>query len=368
MRRVVSPRGPFVSRLTVVLVVLVALVVWGCGGDQGVRTLAGAEMVGVERMEEGAPYAGRHLSEMEFKRLRVALDVASDGHGGLWLLTVEELAHFDDRRRMDARSTPIGPHGGAGALTVTPDGSAMVAGEPWVRLSPSPGGVKAGPDDLEFGEVVSLPDPELPFEEASMSFSAAGELLVSSLSDATIAAVGADGSVRYLLAPEGSPLPAPVRFPHAVRTSVVALADGRVAFATNAIDGGPGDGEVYVLEGEVLRRVETGTGRLVRRIFPGPDGSLLALDGRNISLLDPDTGEVEVLVDLTELDYVGPPGPRESPWLLTREAAAPDAQSLEPAASSDDRWLDGRIAATADGDDLLFTAGNRLWRLEDAFV
>lgn len=27
-----------------------------------------------------------------------------------------------------------------------------------------------------------------------------------------------------------------------------------------------------------------------------------------------------------------------------------------------------RIAATADGDDLLFTAGNRLWRLEDAFV
>jgi len=117
--------------------------------------------------------------------------------------------------------------------------------------------VKAGPDDLEFGEVVSLPDPELPFEEASMSFSAAGEWLVSSLSDATIAAVGADGSVRW---------------------------------------------------------------------------------------------------------------PRESPWLRTREAAAPDAQSLEPAASSDDGWLDGRIAATADGDDLLFTAGNRLWRLEDAFV
>src|SRR5690606_21469948 len=211
------------------------------------------------------------------------------------------------------------PPAGHQPTSTTSTVSAIVAGEPWVRLSPSPGGVKAGPDDLEFGEVVSLPDPELPFEEASMSFSAAGELLVSSLSDATIAAVGADGSVRYLLAPEGSPLPAPVRFPHAVRTSVVALADGRVAFATNAIDGGPGDGEVYVLEGEVLRRVETGTGRLVRRIFPGPDGSLLALDGRNISLLDPDTGEVEVLVDLTELDYVGPPGPRESPWLLTRE-------------------------------------------------
>ena len=82
--------------------------------------------------------------------------------------------------------------------------SAIVAGEPWVRLSPSPGGVKAGPDDLEFGEVVSLPDPELPFEEASMSFSAAGEWLVSSLSDATIAAVGADGSVRWPREARGS--------------------------------------------------------------------------------------------------------------------------------------------------------------------
>ena len=340
--------SPRLGRLTLVVVaVAVLLVAPGCGdpAEPTERTLGGARLVGVEVAEDVRAYHGLPADRLPFNDLRGARDVVADGEGGVWLHTTVDLIHVNGDGKIDAHTTRLTPLRAVGSLSLAPDGHLVVgleAGATW--LAPL-GSAAERNADVDFGQAVWSDTLGLGFRYADMAFLPDGTWLVSSLSDTHIVAASLDKTYRFVLAPAGSPEPADVRLPDHVRTSVVGLPDGRIAFATNAIDGGPGDGLVYVIESGGLRRVETSGDRPIRRISPGPGGTLLALDGHNISRLDVDTGEVDVLIDLSELG----------------------GGHLEPAASSDDDVSRARVAAAPHGDDLLFVADDRLWRLEGAF-
>ena len=178
----------------------------------------------------------------------------------------------------------------------------------------------------------------------SGAYTSNGTLVASKVNAPEIIAIQPDGTVEHLLAPTGSPEPAPARVDSdTAALTVVALPDGRIAFATNAPDDPNLDGRVYLLDGETLQPLDLPEGtHPIRRIFPGPDGTVLALEGPHITQVDPDTGTTDRLIDLSEV-----------------------ADELAPAS---DAWPPVQdISATAHGDDLLFTAEYQVWRLPDAF-
>lgn len=319
---------------TVVATAVVSGVAWGAvnSSNANEERLAGAELI-AGGGNETARADGTSLDSLRFGSEDRPLDVRADLDGGVWLLTTAFLSHFDEDGEVDwaapgYRSVP------SAQVQVSPTGDVYYLSRIDSRML---GNVVSGPSDDR-----SPVHPPVPV--ASASFASDGTLLVSSMTEARIMAVHPDESVSAVLVPAGdAPGPA-LRFDDHARLTVVGLDDGRIVFATNAIDGGDGDGDVYVIDRGELTRLDTTASHGIRRIFPGPDGTVLALDGPNISLLDPDSGQVETLIDLFEL------GPE-----------------LEPPASADDVWPQGRTSATTVGDDLVFIAENRVWRLDDAF-
>src|SRR5690606_4994414 len=116
---------------------------------------------------------------------------------------------------------------------------------------------------------------EVPFQPLSGSYAADGTLVVSSIAGPEIVAVDPDGTVEHLLAPTGSPAPAPARLDSdTARLTVVALTDGRIAFATNAPDDPDLDGRLFLLDGATLQPLDLPGTDPIRRIFPGPDDTL----------------------------------------------------------------------------------------------
>ncbi len=186
--------------------------------------------------------------------------------------------------------------------------------------------------------------PQLGLSPLSGSHTPDGTLVVSSIAGPEIVAVDPDGTVEHLLAPTGSPAPAPARLDSdTARLTVVALTDGRTAFATNAPDDPDLDGRLFLLDGATLQPLDLPGTDPIRRIFPGPDDTLLALEGPHITHIDPHTRTTHRLIDLSEI-----------------------ADELAPA--SHDWPPHQEISATAHGHDLLFTAHYQLWRLPDAFA
>jgi hypothetical protein len=306
--------------------------------------LGGAELVaGPDGKVENRIFPGARLADLKLGGSDAgdfrAYDVRAGSDGTVYLLTgwtdcdsVERCYGFvsrvDDDMVVDASDSYADAY--PGQLAIAPNRQAA-------RLSPGHGlydfHPRHGPERLtRFG-----------FAPLSGSYTADGTLIASRNDAPEIVAVRPDGTVERLLAPATSPEPAPARFDSdTAALTVVALADGRIAFATNAPDDPDVDGRVFVLSGSSVQPLELPDADPIRRIFPGPDGTLLALEGPHISHIDPDTATVDRLIDLSEV-----------------------ADELAPAS---DEWPPKQdISAAAHGNDLLFTAEYQLWRLPDAF-
>lgn len=307
--------------------------------------LGGAELLAGPDGADAQPAHGHHLVDLRFGKdlsyndLR-AYDVRTGLDGQLYLLTgwtdcdfVERcygyVLRFDDDLAIDASKSYA--DAAPGQLAIAPTGRVG-------RIGPLA-------STFEFDRLRDIRAlDELPFQPLSGSYTADGTLVASSTAGPEIVAARPDGTVEHLLAATGSPESAPVRFDSdTAALSVVALADGRIAFATNAPDDPDLDGRVYLLDGETLRTLDLPEGtHPIRRIFPGPDDTLLALEGPHITQVDPTTGTTNRLIDLSEV-----------------------ADELAPAS---DVWPPIQdISATAHGSDLLFTARYQVWRLPDAF-
>lgn len=307
--------------------------------------LGGADLVaGPEGEVRHRPTRGAHLDSLDlggshYNDLR-AYDIRAGSDGTLYLLTgwadcdaMERCYGFVTRFVDDLVADSSTSYADAypGQLAVAPDRLAA-------RISSGPRVYDFVPgheqDDLD----------EIPFQPLSGGYTAEGTLVASKVNAPEIVAVRPDGTVEHLLAPTGSPEPAPARLDSdAAALTVVALPDGRIAFATNAPDDPDLDGRVYLLDGETLQPLDLPEGtHPIRRIFPGPDGTLLALEGPHITQVDPATATTNRLIDLSEV-----------------------ADELAPAS---DAWPPIQdISATAYGNDLLFTAKYQVWRLPDAF-
>jgi hypothetical protein len=306
--------------------------------------LAGAELMA------GAGHDDRPIRDRTLDDLRLdehgfrAVDIRSSASGELLVITAlpaclgEDsdgaacsgfVIRYDEDLGLDDGSRVYGPS--PGQLALAPDGEVVrVAGGSTTRFP------ILGDSDFESGG--------LPFGPYSGDFLPDGTLVLAARDEPWIAALHPDGSTTNLIVPVGNAEDAPVRFDSTSgRLSVVVLPDGRIAFAANAPDDPDVDGQIYILDGATLTPVDTTSTNAIRRIFPGPDDTLLALDGPNISQLDPDTGHVDQLIDLSEI-----------------------ADELAPA--NNDWPTDDQISATPLGDDLVFTADNRIWRLPDAFA
>lgn len=172
-------------------------------------------------------------------------------------------------------------------------------------------------------------------------------LVVGSADEARIDLVGPDGTAVGLLGPAGSDARVVTDEPLGPVVAALRLADNRVVFVADTTDGR----QLYVLDDTTVRPVEAelrgdqvnpvafeGDDPLATAsIAPAPDGRLLTVglvrdDTLAIALLDVDEGTVEVLTEL---------------------------EGIEPSAERP-------ISAAAVGDDVVFLADGRLWRIAGA--
>lgn len=338
--------------LAVVAVAALGAAAWSAGAlrDEGPTHLAGATLMagdGDERRPiNGLPLeAGLPLDELTLDEHNRAVDVTGDEDGGLWVLVISDdcldaaACHdFVARFGRDGRLTwSNGKYSyPSGQFALGPDGAIS-------RIAPSGANFyhDGGMDNRLF-----VSGPPRPYSGGYLSD---GTLVQTSTNQPLVAAtVDPDGPVVNLMVPQSSAEEAPVRFPSDEgRLTMVVLPDDRIVLAANAPDDPSVDGQLYVLDGTTLTSLEVETDNAIRRIFPGPDGTVLALDGSHISQLDPATGTVDPLIDLSEIAED------------TGGELAPASDALPPVDA---------IAATALGDDLVFTAEDRIWRLADAFT
>lgn len=302
-------------------------------GSSGQPQLAGAELIGGNGRKVLLG-RGIRLQDVGFGTVRESrvLDVRSDDNGRMWVLGTYDLVRVGQDLVIDMRVVSLDQPWGH--VIVGPNGEVS-------HLTPSLG--------REYGELGEQYDDRrlrASVIAATGSYLEDGTMLFSAMDEARVVAVTPDGvESEVVVSRPSAKSPDAVVFPYAARLTVVALDDGRIALAANAFDRGEGDGEVFIVDDGELERLDTSTSHPIRRIFPGPDGDLLALDGPNISRLDPDTGDVDVLVDLSEV-----------------------ADELEPPASLDEIGMPSLVSATDFGDDLIFTAENRIWRLTGVFA
>jgi hypothetical protein len=321
---------------------LVGTVLSGEDGRVGGTALGGAELF-AGGGDDSNPWGGDRLADLRLSDGSPAndfraYDVRSGLDGSLYLLTGTSdcdhqscygvIARVNDNQIIDSIEDFWDAH--PGQLAIASDGRAA-------RLGAITSMHDFGPPD----PMARI--PELPSGLLSGAYTSDGTLVASATDKPSIVALHPDGSVENLLVPANSTEAAPARFESDTASlSVVVLPDGRIAFAANAPDDPDLDGRVFLLAGDSLQPLELSDADPIRRIFPGPDGTLLALEGPRISQIDPATATVERLIDLSEV-----------------------ADELAPAS---DEWPPVQnISAAAHGDDLVFTAEYQLWRLRGAF-
>ena len=199
---------------------------------------------------------------------------------------------------------------------------------------------------------------DAPFEVGAVDLIGNESVIVGSRDGPYVDAVTPDGTSRRLLGPADDPeARVTIADPLGPIVSLVDLGDlgdERIAFVADTADGY----QLYLLDDHTVAPIDTdtprsnpvrspgslptdGTTRRDRRpmtpLAPGPDGRLVAIGigpqgDPVITLVDPDTGELE---PLATLDGVEP-------------------SIAEP------------ISAAVAGDDLIFTAKGSIWRLADA--
>jgi hypothetical protein len=191
-----------------------------------------------------------------------------------------------------------------------------------------------------------------------------GQLLVGGAAGPTIDSLALDGTTHRLLAPASDPgaevvankrLGPMVALHRLPDRRVVFVSDTAGAFRLHVID----EGQVRNVEGDHGRNPVRFTGRppvfwdgttggmlsngphlpAMAPLAPGPNGRIITIglgreDAPEISLVDVDTGEIDVLARL---------------------------EGVEPSDAAP-------VSAVAVGDDLVFTAAGCVWRLEGAFA
>lgn len=276
-------------------------------GPPGAEAIAGG---GDVRTEEGGPDAAAEVgSDQDEIDLQSAGRVLVDEDGGVWLLSYLRVIRLADGRVDGVYSTPVS----TSSMAVGPGGELYVAGT-------------SAYSTLDVYESESSnPRTVADLGGDSLAVDDAGRVLVGSYNAdrPSIVAVSPDGEEQDLL-------PSTLESPDGRVPLVAVLSDGRVAFALKE---SPDDFVLWVLDDGEMQMVGGNHDAAARRrattLAPAPDGGLLVTAGDQIERVDVDTGESETLVDLA--------------------------------------GAEGTFSAAADGNDLVFLADGRLWRMADAF-
>lgn len=248
-----------------------------------------------------------------------AIAVAGDGNGGLWILADYYTVLHSKDGQVDLVRTITRP---ANGLTVGPSGEpAVSAGQAVIEL-----GIDPTSDRLI--DLSLPPDAQV----GDLAVTGEGTILIGDTALGRIDAITPDGGIRHVLSVAQDEIDSEVEVdqPLGQIGDVVALPDGHVAFVT----WNDSMTHLRVLDGGGVRTIEIAPqdgDRQIGQIFPASASQLLAIfwaDGTHpqIALVDVDTGQTDVIADLEGTE-------------------------------------DGAWSATADGNDVVFLANDRLWRL-----
>ena len=351
----------------------IAVVAASCGGDAP-ATLAGAEQLAAgghaswsdvsDMLRSEDPDEVVHLDDLPLEE--AALVLAAEG---------ENLAILFEARGVSDGRVVASPNGGAiGESTsaivsasatqtaghITASGRFVTAADGDVGRALS--GNPFSPDEIApenrritVYDPVAVPIAEypLPFPVGALDLAEDGTVLAGGLDDSRIARIDAGGTTTHLLGPAGSDARVTGEHDLGRVVAVMLLDDDRVVF----VAGTEGDTHLYLLDGTAVRQIPgddqgnpvAGTDErrmpdledpypraAITPLAPSPDGRVLATgiaaEGNpQISLVDVDTGDIEVLATLDE---------------------------VEPT-------IDDPVSAAIVGTDLIFLAQHQLWRLPD---
>ena len=245
------------------------------------------------------------------------------------------------------------------AAAVTSSGRLVMADDD--DLGRALGGEPTGPDEstpvdprigVYYPGIALRAEYPSPFRVGALDLTEDGTVLAGGLDEGRIARIGSDGTTTHLLGPAGAG--ARVTADHDLGSVIAVMPlDDRVVF----VAGTDGDTHLYVLADTGVRQIPddeaaspvAGTNErrvpllaepypraAITPLAPSPDGRILTTgigpDGDpQISLVDVDTGDIEVLATLDD---------------------------VEPT-------IDDPVSAAIVGDDLIFLAQHQLWRLPD---
>jgi len=301
--------------------------------------VAGAELIGGGgRLDPGAAAAvSVGCASLDDLNLETATALSVDGDGGVWLLlpgTGQEVSPrrlgFGDSRAVRAdggRIDVVRDLGGPGWLAVEPDGNVRVV--------------------VRGEEVVSVAGAD-PAKDREIELELLGAVFALTVAEDGSVLVGGRGEIE-VFGPDGNPTgEIPLDDTDGQVAALVALPDDRAAFVMDQTDE-PGDSPLYLATGEDVRNVDIDPldgGRRLTAIAPGTDGRLLGIAAESdthpqIVTIDIDSGQVRTVAELEEV-VPNPEGPGGTAGVL---------------------WP---VAAAAAGDDLLFLADGRAWRLAGA--
>jgi hypothetical protein len=348
------PPWALIGATTAVLVVGVGAGALALRGDDPSH-LAGADLLGGGGDQALRPLAARGDREdvtLEDVQLDGATLLATDTDGSL-LLMVEGVDSAVVRASADGRVTAVGFAAPLpGLATGSSDATADLALGPEGRVAMA----LVGGDVLllDFGWN-TIQDFDARFAPGAVALAEDETILVGSAEDGHIDAVAVDNTVRHLLGPpDAATAAARWEEPLGAILALQPLPDGRLAFVAGTPDGPRlhlldiDDGQARPIapdHPDLVRGAEPDRPRRGERTHRLPieplavtsDGQLLTTGlgpegSPRISLVDIDSGEVEVLAEL---------------------------DGIEPT-------IERPVSVTAVDDDLLFLADGRIWKLEGA--
>ncbi|MGH9231397.1 MAG: hypothetical protein ACRD07_22170, partial [Acidimicrobiales bacterium] len=241
------------------------------------------------------------------------VDASSDGR-------IEQLGYASDGSAVQGQKVVgISPTGGMAVAQDAPDRAAD-AWRVFVR---------------DYNETFDF-QVDVPFAVGAVAMAADRSILVGSRDEARIDAVDPAGNVVGLLGPEGSGARVVPDEPLGPVVALLWLPDDRVVFVADTSDGY----QLHILDDTEVQAVGDPSPRVdplaVTPVTPAPGGRVLTVgldsdDDPTIAVVDVESGTVEVLAVL---------------------------EVVEPS-------VERPVSAVAVGDDVVFLADDRLWRLDE---